>query len=187
MKTSCPDLRQRLCEIDASPVEIDWVSYGTESWVVDSNLPHGPYYSGEVCFDETPVRMYSHRLEVPKEMRQRGVATRLVSALLRTAYNRGILDFVCSVESQHTVKIFSSLVEDTGITFSDVDPVTKKETGLAMSVPQAIMSLERLEPLEDDPEQRRLGFTMHVDVSRLHDRTMLDILETNSPFTKNAA
>lgn len=70
-----------------------------------------------------------------------------------------------SVESQHTLKIFSKMFGDSRLAYSDIDPVSQKEVPLPITTGQAIQSLERAERYEADLEDRLHGIVTTVGLT----------------------
>ena len=74
--------------------------------------------------------------------------------------------------SQHTLKIFSRLFGADAIRYYDVDPVSREDIELPISTAEAILSLEQAESLENNLEDRQIGFSVFIDLTGVDPDTL---------------
>jgi hypothetical protein len=122
-------------------------------------------------------------LDVDPNLTQRGVATRLISALACIALDRGVTRLSGYVTSPYALKAVGRLFSEDRLTFIDVPPPPQvwAELPLPMSLGQAVATLEALGEQEVAPGDIGQGFSVEVDLTGLSARNFERPIEINHP------
>lgn len=163
-------------EINTSRVVATCEGEPDSNWsLVSLALPNGPA-SGLIInrFNDRGYAVLNH-LWVPPELREQGIATRLVSAVgwLATRYAND-LGLMARVESPYTMRILKGLWGAEALRFVDVDDELEVEDMRTLTADGAVAALERATAFESDLDKRQWG----VDcVIKLGGRALSDFEE----------
>jgi GNAT superfamily N-acetyltransferase len=156
---------EQLSEIERSPV-LAYRGSGPWSQDITVSLPHNPHFLGE--FDETGERLFLHELEVNQDLRGRGIATRLMKAMIYAGKAEGANIMHSDVDSPHSVRIFKKIFPETAVKYYDIDPETNERVELPMLFDEAIASLERHQEHRKEVEDAdRGGFDFEADLTKV--------------------
>lgn len=120
-------------------------------------------------------------LRVHPDHRKDGLATRLANALIYLAIDQGAQTLSGSIDSQHSLKILSHILDDSQVRFSDIDPTTQKLVELPITTKEAIEMLERAEEFEVETEYREQNLIIHADLTAIDASKFEPPIELNSP------
>lgn len=152
----------RIAEIVKAPVAAKWEDYDSFQ-DLSLTLPHGNFFSAEWGHGDNYCCVGV--LYTNPELRQHGIATRLVSSLAYLGIKYGLATINGTVESQHVVRIFRKLFGEDAVGFYEQRPRIVELQPLPITMDQAVSSLELAAQHERDLEYRMLGLHFSIDLA----------------------